>query len=296
VRAGTIAFAALALAAGCGGSSEPEATSRPPEPRVVDRGRINDADYPIAVRDLSLPVQGGRVDAYVAAPTGTERRAAAVYVHGQGGDRQQLLVPATWLAARGAVTITITAPSSRARPPRALRGVDALEWQRDLARRDVGAVGAAVDYLAGRPDVDPGRIGFVGWSAGARTGALVAGSERRLRALVLMSGGADPVSAYVDASPPHLRLQVRRVLSAVDPLAALAKSPAAVLIQNGRQDEVVPRSALEALAAAAPAGATVRWYDAPHELGDAAWRDQLEWLERELAIEGPPVRGAQTGP
>jgi dienelactone hydrolase len=298
VRAGPIALATIVLAAGCGGadSSGREAAPRPPEERVVDRGRINDPEYPIAVRDLSLPARRGRVEAYVAAAARTAPRAAVVYVHGQGGDRQQLLVPATWLAARGAVAVTITAPSSRARPQGPLQGVEALEWQRDLARRDVDAVRAALDYLAGRPDVDATRLGLVGWSAGARTGALAAGSERRLRAVVLMSGGAEPVSAYVDASPPHLRLEVRRVLSGVDPLRSLARSRASVLIQNGRRDEVVPKPALELLAEAAPEGADVRWYDAPHELNDAAFRDQLAWLRRELALEGPPVRGARTGP
>jgi hypothetical protein len=40
----------------------------------------------------------------------------------------------------------------------------------------------------------------------------------------------------------------------------------------------------------------VRRYDAPHELDDAAFRDQLEWLEQELAVDGPPVPGAETGP
>ena len=292
-----VAAAALVLAVGCGGSGgRASAPAAEPEPRPIDRGRVNEAAYPIAVRDVSLPVSDRRVDAYVAAPPARGRRPAAIYVHGQGGDRTQLLVPATWLAARGAVGLTLTAPSSTARPPAGLSGIDALEWQRDLARRDVAAVRAAVDYLAGRRDVDPRRIGFVGWSAGARTGALAAGTERRIRAFVLMSGGAEPVSAYVDASPPHLRLAVRRVLRSVDPLAAIADARAAILIQNGRRDEVVPRRALEHLARAAPDDATVRWYDAAHELGDAAFRDQLAWLERELRIDGPRVRGAKAGP
>ena len=111
-----------------------------------------------------------------------------------------------------------------------------------------------------------------------------------------MSGGAEPLSAYVEATPPHLRLDVRRVLGPVDPLAAIARSKAALLLQIGRRDEVVPRRALERLADAAPQGSVVRRYDAPHELDDAAFRDQLEWLEQELAVDGPPVPGAETGP
>jgi dienelactone hydrolase len=296
VRAGPIALATLVLAAGCGGSSEP--TAKPdPVPRVTDRGRINDPNFPIAVRDVSFAVPGGRVQAYLVVPPGSKRRAAAVYVHGQGGDRQQLLVPATWLAARGAVTIAITAPSSTAAPPPGISGVPALEWQRDVVRRDLAAVRGAVELLARRPDVDAARIGYVGWSAGARTGALLAGSERRIRAFALMSGGAEPLSAYVDQAPEELRDDVARILGSVDPLQEIAKArPGTLLLQNGRRDNVVPVSALELLAEAAPSGTRVRWYDAAHQLGDAAFRDQLAWLEEKLRIDGPPVEGAKTGP
>ena len=60
--------------------------------------------------------------------------------------------------------------------------------------------------------------GFVGWSGGARTGALLSGVETRIGAFVLMSGGAAPVSAYASQAPAGLRPDVRRVLGPVDPL------------------------------------------------------------------------------
>lgn len=281
MRAATIVLAALAFAAGCGGSSGTEEADDVPER--------------IAVEQLTLRVDLTQIPAYVVAAPGEQARAAAVYVHGQGGDREELLEHARWLAARGAVAVTITAPSSGVEPETVV-GLEALQRERDLARLDVAAVSAAVDYLTGRPDVDAAHIGFVGWSAGARLGALVAGSEPRIRAYVLMSGGADPVSAYVEQAPPEFRADVQRVLGDIDPLEAIARSKAAFLIQNGSRDEVVPRRALEHLASAAPEGADVRWYDAAHGLGDAAFRDQLEWLERELGIEGPAVRGVETGP
>ena len=34
---------------------------------------------------------------------------------------------------------------------------------------------------------------------------------------------------------------------------------------------------------AAPKGTTVRWYDAPHELDDAAYRDAFDWLTSKLS-------------
>jgi dienelactone hydrolase len=255
-------------------------------------------NYPIVVRDVSYATPSGRVEAYLAVPPGKARRPAAVVLHGSGGDRGQLLLNALWLAGRGAVTLAITAPSS-AQAAGGTEGLSAsaqLERQRDLAVRDVVAVRRGLDLLAARPDVDPERLGFLGWSAGARTGAVLAGVEPRLDALVLMSGGAAPVEEYVARAPANLRPTVRRLLGEVDPLRLIARSrPERLLLQNGRQDEVVPNAALEALVAAAPVGAEVRWYDAGHELDVPAYQHQLQWLAERLGA-GPSVQGARTGP
>jgi dienelactone hydrolase len=292
----SLAALVCALAAGCGGSDEvaPEA----PAPVLEDRGRVSDPSAPLAVRDVAFASRGGRVEGFLVVPPGRGRVPGAVYVHGAGGERSQLLVQAGWLAARGAVALAITAPSSVEATPPGLDGLGALEWQRELAERDVAAVRRAVDALASRPEVDAGRIGFVGWSAGARTGALVAAVEPRIDAFVLMSGGAEPLSAYAREGPAELRAYVERVLGAVDPLRSIDRArPGTLLLQNGRRDEVVPPRALRALAkAAAPALPDVRWYPAGHELDDAAYRDQLAWLQRRLDIGGPPVPGAPTGP
>jgi uncharacterized protein len=150
--------------------------------------------------------------------------------------------------------------------------------------------------LAARPDVDPERLGFVGYSAGARTGAVLAGVEPRLDALVLMSAGASPVEEYVEAAPTALKDDVESVLGDIDPLRFVAvDGDRILLLQNGEQDDVVPREALDAVADAA-SGAEVRWYEAGHGLNDDAFTEHLAWLTDELEITGPAVAGAQTGP
>ena len=53
-----------------------------------------------------------------------------------------------------------------------------------------------VDYLVGRPDVDPGRIALVGWSQGGALAARAAAFEHRLAALVLDPGVSDFMSAF----------------------------------------------------------------------------------------------------
>jgi predicted esterase len=287
------------LLAGCGGSEsesqrDPFTYDASVPLRAADDGRVN-RDYPVAVRDVSFAVPGGRAQALLAVPPGGRRLPAVVYLHGSGGDRSDLIVPATWLAARGAVTLALTAPSASVDGTRAV-GLEGLRRDRDLAVADVVAVRRALDLLAARPDVDADRLGFVGYSAGARAGAILAGVEPRLDALVLMSAGASPVSEYVEAGPDGLEDEIEALLTEIDPLRYVAREGGRrLLLQDGRRDEVVPREALEELADAA-SGAEVRWYDAGHALNDAAYREQLDWLTRELAIAGPPVRGAATGP
>ena len=104
-----------------------------------------------------------------------------------------------------------------------------------------------------------------------------------LRALVLLSAGAPPISAYAAAAPPSLRPQIRRELGSVDPLHYVARArPGSLLLEDGRHDAIVSRAALLNVIHAAPRGTTVRWYDAPHALDRAAYGDAFAWLARKL--------------
>jgi dienelactone hydrolase len=296
-----ILLAAAAGVAGCGESTHDDAANPPfaydasAPLHFVDRGRVNH-DYPIAVDDVSYSLPDGhRVDGLLIVPPGRGPFPAVVYLHGSGGDRTQLLLPATWLASRSVVTLTISSPV-----PELDRNAPATERLRQLKEGAVAAVIAAeraVDALQALPSVDGDRIGIVGWSAGARTGALVAGLDRRIRAFDLYSGGATPLVAYVQQAPKSLAPVIERELGAVDPLRMIRDAPAgSVLLQDGRHDEVVPRSALEALAAAAGAAAEVRWYDQGHEPSPKAYRDGMNWLAARLGVAGPVVKGAVAGP
>ena len=153
--------------------------------------------------------------------------------------------------------------------------------------RDVVAVRRAADVLDSLPIVDRGRIGYLGWSAGAKTGAFVGASDHRFKALVLLSAGAEQLSAYVAAAPPTLRPLVRRGLGSVDPLRYIAlASPGTLLLEDGSRDGVVPHRALLNMIRAAPRGTRVRWYPAGHALTGAAYRDAFAWLVTKLDAGG----------
>jgi dienelactone hydrolase len=290
--------ALCALLGGCGSSAAPHPPPSGASPRLtfdydaalplqyVDRGRINRRTDPIVIDDVSFRSGRQRIEGYLVLPPSRVRRPAVVVVHGSGGDRGELLEPARWLAARNVVTLTITEPSTSS-PARPAGGAAAvLEQIKARQIRDVVAVRRAVDVLQSLSQVDPERIGYLGWSAGARTGTLVAASEPRVKAFVLLSAGAAPIAAYVANAPPSLRLAARLVLGSLDPIRYIAMArPGSVLLENGTKDEIGPHAALLNVVHAAPSGTTVRWYDAPHELDRAAYNDAFDWLAGKLPID-----------
>ena len=207
-------------------------------------------------------------------PPGKGPFPAVIYAHGSGGNRSDLVVPAVWFAARGAVALMIDAPFAR-NPSREY----ASEARQTAALvQEVADLRRAVDLLQSRRYVDPRRIAVVGLSQGARVGAVLAGEEPRIRAFDLMSGRGAPLG------------------TGLDELGEIGRSQAQFLLQAGLHDEVVPRAQLVALIDAAPRTKEVRWYNAGHLLDVHAIHDQLRWLARQLGLGGPVVRGAQTGP
>jgi dienelactone hydrolase len=302
---GFAAIALVVLAAGCGGSG---GTSSPAQPslfrydantplRYRDAGRIN-RDYPIEVRDVSFASpRGGRVPAFLVLPPGKGPFPAVIYLHGSGEDRTRLVVPATWLAARGAVALVIDSEFLRVGDTGQGDPLQRLVEDQELTAKTIIDLRRGVDVLGSLPQVDAKRIGFVGYSAGAKVGAILSGIDRRIRAYVLMSGGSPSVRAFAAPAPASIRPQVRRILTQIDPFLYVRRAaPAALFFQDGLADEYVPRTQLAALARAGSEPKRIRWYRAGHSLNAKAYRDQLAWLSRELGVRGPVVAGAKTGP
>jgi dienelactone hydrolase len=292
------------LLAGCGGDSKPEASGPFDYDRDVslefkDKGRVN-RNYPIEIRDVSYASPGGddEVTAFLVKPPGKGPFPGVILVHGAGGNRQQLVVQATWLAGRGAVALVVDSPFARNPGMQFPEGIPGLRVERDLIVKNVQELRRAVDVLEEHGGVEDEKIGYLGYSAGARTGAILAGNEDRIDTYVFLSGGSAPVSEVTKAVPPDVRSDVEVILNEVDPLRHVREaSPAKLLFQNGRKDEVVPRAALLALYRAAGKPKEIRWYDATHEPTVAVYRDTLSWLTKELGLQTQPVvKGAKIGP
>ncbi len=248
----------------------------------VDHGVI-ERKGSVVVHDVEFASGTEPIQAYLVEPISGGRVPGVVLVHGSGGDRSELLPKAIELAQRGAVTMTITAPSTADPLPPPTTIGELLAGSTATTVRDVVAVRRAADVLASRPTVDPKRIGYLGWSAGAKTGTFVAASDPRFRAVALLSAGADTVSAFVKAAPPGDRQIARRALGSIDPIryVALAR-PGTLLLEDGTRDEVVPHEALENVVRAAPHGTLVRWYPTGHALSAKAYDDAFAWLLQKL--------------
>ena len=302
-----IALALLVLLlAGCGGSGD--SNSAPEGPfdydedaslEFQDKGRVN-RNYPVEIRDVSYASTSGddAVTAYLVKPPGKGPFPGVVLVHGAGANRQQLVVQATWLAGRGAAALVVDSPFARNPNIEFPDGVPGLRVERDLIVQNVQELRRAIDVLEEHGGVEDEKIGYLGYSAGARTGAILAGNEDRFDAYVFISGGSAPISEVTKAVPPEARVDVEEILTEVDPLRHIREAaPAKLLFQNGRRDEVVPRAALLAMYRAASKPKEIRWYNATHEPTIAVYRDTMTWLTKELGLSTRPVApGVKTGP
>jgi dienelactone hydrolase len=222
--------------------------------------------------------------------TRSSLRPGIVLMHGMPGNARQTAGQGQALAERGAVVIAIDAPfARRGGPPvrfSAAARAEQIQLIKDLQR--------AVDVLRARPNVDGARVAYVGISYGGAMGALFAGVERRLKAAVLVVGDGGLVSHFTGPEDVNFmaglscatRVNWFRSMTPVEPIRFIPHAPpTALLLQNGRLDDLVPPADAEDLHAAAPPPSTIRWYNAGHGLSQQASFDRLDWLHEQIGLD-----------
>lgn len=138
----------------------------------------------------------------------------------------------------------------------------------DLVRQASGDLSRCLDALAALPEIDAGRIGYVGFSLGAILGTPFCAGDARIRAAVLALGGGGL------APEPY------------DPLQFVGRiAPRPILFVNALRDERIPRDRAEALHAAAGDPSEVAWFDCTHaELPGAALKRMWLFLRETLSL------------
>jgi len=225
-----------------------------PAPAVRVHGRFEAAPGVTAERISFETLHGLRVPAILYRPERPRGRGPGlVVVNGHGGDQYSWYAFYTGVlyAWAGAAVLTYDPigegerNSARQSGTRAHdRLIEPPETARRLAGLMITDLRQAVSVLAARPEVDPGRIGAMGYSMGSFVLALGGAVEPRLRACVLVGGGnLDDPDGYWDNSKPMCQGIPYRTLAFLgDRPAALYALHAArgpTLIYNGLEDTTV---------------------------------------------------------
>jgi uncharacterized protein len=331
-----VACLVLAASAGaCGARSSspapsdvtPDATANPPDPGVVAAHRsagiplfadpstaaLGDAITPDAadstatatVSDLRYMGADGEVTGLLVEPAGGDLQPALIMLGGLPGTRRDLLPRALDLANAGVISLLIDAPFARSqRIGPGTQPLNLTDQDRAEQIQVVVDLRRAMDLLVARAGVDQNAVGFLGSSYGASIGGLFAGVEPRLAAAVLESGDGGLVSHFAmlgDASPlaaltPAARTAWIAAMDPIEPVYFVGNATGPVLFQAGTQDTVTTPIEAARFAAAGNAQSSRSWYDASHDLGDAASCDAAKFLGDHLGFDGSAVSACGTAP
>jgi len=301
VRAGWAAavLAGAALAAGCGSNSEATFDYDDGAPLEVRTGDVSDelsldARGPSHVRVASItyrsPKGGSLVPARLFIPARKGPHAGLIVQHGMPGGKEDFSLDAIELARLGAVVIAIDAPFARR------EGKPVTFTPRDRAEQVqlIIDLRRAVDLLRSRPDVDPDRIGYLGYSYGGAMGGLLAGVEHRIAGFVLMVGDGGLVEHFnspynqglLSSLEPKRREEWLDTMKPIEPLTWIEKASAPLLFLSARHDQLVPPRDAARYQRAAPEPKQIRWYDLDHFLSPRAWCDAARFLGTHIGIDG----------
>ncbi len=247
----------------------------------------------VKVRDVTFAsASGGRTAAYVVEPARAKGKGLGLlYVHwyeshARDTNRTQYLGEAIELAQSGAVSLLIETMWSHP------------EWFFQRERKDdyanslkqVRELRRALDVLAAHPNVDPGRIAYVGHDFGAMYGALLTQTEARPIAAWALQAGTTSFSDWFLLGRPRLEGEARRKfideLAPLDPVKSIGKaSPAPVFFQFSTNDPFVPKAKAEEFFAAAKDPKKIAWYETGHGLNVKSIQERIAWLKEVLKLK-----------
>jgi pimeloyl-ACP methyl ester carboxylesterase len=222
---------------------------------------------------------GSRVTALVAIPRGATSRGCVIAQFGLGSTKEDSSRAWQPFASLGLTTVSIDFRDHGARGSgpagleQAVRNPNSIA---ELIRGTVADLRGAIDYLENQPYC--GRnIAYAGVSLGGGIGTILAATDRRVKAAVLIATPGTfratlttpgvPILPGITHHPARLRAALR-ILSPLNPARFVGRiSPRPVLILSGREDKAVVLSNARVLEAAAREPKTILEYRGGHDPG-----------------------------
>lgn len=221
---------------------------------------------------------GERVPAFLVLPTkpNGDKAPCIVLMHGLGQDKKALAMLWGTFAKGGYAVLAIDALFHGERAPKTpveLFGT-AIDSTKRLLVQTVIDLRRGIDFLESRKEIDPKRIGYVGFSMGGILGTILAGVDTRVQAPVIALAGGD-WKRMAQTSTLAAAIKARQAqgadgigwqpLDPVDPIHYAGRiAPRPVLFINGDNDTVVPVECGKELQAAAGPGKEVYIYKGGH--------------------------------
>lgn len=217
---------------------------------------VNDAIVPMTI---CRPKADGRVP-------------VILFLHGLGGSGADAAKIAPLIVGQGVALVSIDAAhhGERKTDGGAVFSSD-LGMMVDAFQQTVIDNRRALDYIATRDDLDANRVVLIGVSMGGIMGSIVASVDDRIIAPFLIVGGGDLIG-ILQSSKIGVAEEIRAQVGDLSPLREGAQfveptsfighlSPRPLLMLNGRDDQIIPSAAAEALYSAAKDPKRIVWYD-----------------------------------
>ena len=233
---------------------------------------------------IRVPYAGTTLAAYLRVPR-EGRPPVVIMIPGLDSVKEELQATAEQLLRRGLAVIAIDGP-----------GQGEAEYELPIEPAYERVTTAVADYIKGRDDIDPDRIGVFGVSLGGYYAARSAAYEPRVRAAVALAG---PYRWDLDWDqlPVQTRTTFQHRSGAASPgearerAAALTLADAAariacpLLVAHGGQDRLIPPYHAERLAREAPQAELLMMPDGSHGLTNHAFESRAtmaDWLAARL--------------
>jgi len=242
--------------------------------------------FPVPGERVEIPYEGTVLPGILRRPPHVARPPVVILIPGLDSVKEELHTYADDLLERGVAALAIDGP-----------GQGEMEFDHPMRHDYEAVVGAVIDALERRRDVDARRVGLLGVSLGGYYAPRAAAFEPRVRASVAVAG-AYQFSAHFDRLPAltqaafvarmHApdRAEALRRLARFDLGGVAVRIQSPLLVIMGRRDRLVPPEDAERLAAEAPHATLWMIEEGNHVVNNLPYRyrpQQADWLAEQLS-------------